>query len=122
MPTLLCVNKSLRLEDHPALTAAISHNEPILAVYCTGFSAPHLPQGASLWWLGESLKAFNDSLAEFGGELLIHHGDAQSLVYVANQYHCTQPILVDRDERAVVSGGREIRSKECSIQKLKSIK
>lgn len=90
MATLLCVNKSLRLDDHPALNAALAHNEPILAVYCTDFSAPHLPQGASLWWLGESLKAFNESLAKFGGELLIHHGDAQSLVDVANQHQCTR--------------------------------
>nr|WP_274607869.1 deoxyribodipyrimidine photo-lyase [Thiorhodovibrio winogradskyi] len=68
--------RDLRLEDNPALMAAIDHFERILPLYIHApeEEAPWAPGAASNWWLHHSLSALDQSLRERGSRLLIMRG------------------------------------------------
>lgn len=94
MSTLVWFTHDLRLNDHPALHAAIERGEPIVPVYLAPNAQvkdPALeaqPTGAALWWLHHSLTALNEQLGEFGGKLLIRQGEPASLLAIAKEYQC----------------------------------
>lgn len=113
MATLVWFTHDLRLNDHPALQAALERGEAILPIYLvqptaqastttgeatalqgsTGSSAgiparSHQPQGAAMWWLHHSLCSLNNQLEGYGGQLFIHQGEPQSLVELAKVHGC----------------------------------
>lgn len=75
---LVWFRRDLRLEDNPALHAALASCERVIPVY---IHAPDeegagAPGAASRWWLHRSLEAFSDSLARLGSRLFIRQGDS----------------------------------------------
>jgi deoxyribodipyrimidine photo-lyase len=78
-PAILWCRRDFRLEDNPALQAALAWGGPIIPVY---IHAPHEyapwePGEASNWWRHESLKAFGASLEALGSRLIYRHGNSQ---------------------------------------------
>ncbi len=113
MTTLVWFTHDLRLHDQAALHAALERGEDILPVYLAPPASQHSepctakpntsvnahitsqksvleaqPSGAALWWLHHSLSALNQQIKQLGGELLIHQGEPQSLIALAQKYQC----------------------------------
>jgi len=72
--------RDLRLEDNPALTAAMAAHAHVVCVYvhAPDEEAPWAPGAASRWWLHHSLRALHAALDERGAALHILHGPTQA--------------------------------------------
>ena len=77
-PLILWFRQDLRLDDNPALAAAVTTGRPIVPVYILddegegGWPAG----GASKWWLHFALKDLDDQLNSFGTSLVLGQGDS----------------------------------------------
>ena len=76
MTCIVWFRQDLRLDDHPALTAAVQSGEPVVCLYV---HAPHdegtwAPGGASKWWLHQSLRELDASLRALGNRLILRSG------------------------------------------------
>ena len=79
-PTLLWFRQDLRLDDNPALAAALTRGRPVVPVFVhdeAGEGAWSFG-GASKWWLHHSLAALDASLRQRGSRLLIARGDSEA--------------------------------------------
>ncbi len=74
---LLWLRQDLRLDDHPALLAALARGGPVLPVYvwAPGAEGDWPPGGASRWWLHRSLTALAAELRARGSDLIVRAGD-----------------------------------------------
>jgi deoxyribodipyrimidine photo-lyase len=81
-PTLLWFRQDLRLQDNPALAAAIARGGPVIPVYILDDAGDgDWPAGAaSRWWLHHSLKALDASLRARGSRLLLARGDSGAVL------------------------------------------
>ena len=81
-PMIVWFRKELRLADHEALTAAARTGAPVLPIYIHDCETPSAvaPGGASRWWLHESLKALDATLAERGGALILREGKTRDVL------------------------------------------
>jgi len=72
----------LRLSDHPALHAAARTGTPLVCVYVLdeGEPATRPLGGAARWWLAQSLRALQASLATLGASLLLRRGAADRII------------------------------------------
>ena len=72
-PTLLWLRLDLRLEDHPALQAALARGQPVIPVFIWAphEEAPWEPGAASRWWLHQSLAALQAVLVRCGSQLIL---------------------------------------------------
>jgi len=75
-PTILWFRRDLRLDDNPALVAALRDGGAIIPVYIHApeEEAPWEPGAASRWWLHWSLAALDESLRNCGNRLWILRG------------------------------------------------
>ncbi|MSU66805.1 MAG: deoxyribodipyrimidine photo-lyase [Opitutus sp.] len=76
-PAIVWFRHDLRLEDNPALRAAIARGGPIVPVYLLDerSEARWAPGAASRWWLHHSLVALDASWRERGLRLVLGRGD-----------------------------------------------
>lgn len=79
---LVWLRDDLRLDDNPALTAAVATGRPVVVLYGLDEVSPGVrPLGAaSRWWLHRSLTALGDSIAARGGRLVLRRGPAEVVV------------------------------------------
>jgi deoxyribodipyrimidine photo-lyase len=87
-PTLLWFRQDLRLQDNPALHAAIARGGPIVPLFIWDPEGERgwAPGAASRWWLHHSLTALDTSLRARGSRLIIARGEtARVLREVAAQ-------------------------------------
>ena len=75
-PLLLWFRNDLRLDDHPALRAAVESGAPVIPIYlyCPDAEAPWPRGGASRWWLHHALKDLNAQLQKKGSSLILRQG------------------------------------------------
>jgi deoxyribodipyrimidine photo-lyase len=68
--------RDLRLDDHPALLAAIDAGQPVLPLFIWSpeEDGGWPPGAASRWWLHQSLKALDASLCRIGSRLILRRG------------------------------------------------
>lgn len=78
MTTILWYRQDLRVDDHPALRAAVDCGGPIVPVYIwSPEDEGDWPIGAaSRWWLHHSLLSLDASLRKHGSRLIIRSGRA----------------------------------------------
>jgi deoxyribodipyrimidine photo-lyase len=80
--TLVWFRRDLRLQDNPALRAALQRGEPIVPVYVhetaavAGMAGEWAEGAASRWWLHHSLAALETALRERGLQLQFARGPA----------------------------------------------
>ena len=81
-PTLLWFRQDLRLQDNPALQAALTRGAPVIPVYILDESGEgQWPMGgASRWWLHQALASLDASLREHGSRLLLRQGQARAVL------------------------------------------
>jgi deoxyribodipyrimidine photo-lyase len=75
--------QDLRINDNPALMAALDNHERVIPVYihAAAESGKWQHGAASRWWLHHSLKSLAGNLRELGSRLIIRTGaDSQSLM------------------------------------------
>ncbi len=74
-PTILWFRRDLRLQDHEALTAAVTRGGPILAVFICDEQVENLG-AAPKWRLGASVAALQAALLTKGNRLILRRGFA----------------------------------------------
>ena len=82
MTTLLLFGRDLRLEDNPALAAAMARGGPVVPVFILddADAGEWAPGGASRWWLHGSLAALEEGLRRRGARLILRRGCAEAVV------------------------------------------
>jgi deoxyribodipyrimidine photo-lyase len=111
--TVLWIQQCLRIEDNPAIDAALSNGIPILPIFCLS----DLNQdkiwslgGASKWWLHQSLKHLQESYQHLGSSLLLFSGDFEDTL---------KQLQEDFEVKAVVT---DERWEPSARQKMSSLK
>lgn len=86
-PVIVWFRDDLRLSDHPALHEAASTGTPVVCLYVLDEQSRALRPpasrplgGAARWWLAQSLRALDASLAAIGGALVLRKGAAASVI------------------------------------------
>ena len=122
--TIVWFRQDMRLQDNPALAAAVSRGAPIVPVYILDDAGEgHWPAGgASRWWLHHSLAALDVALRERGSRLILARGESgavlhelikvtgASAVYWNRRY---EPASITRDKTlkaALDIAGTEVKS------------
>ncbi len=74
--------QDLRLEDNPALTAAVASGASVIPLYILDDETPGQwrPGGAGRWWLHHSLAALDAGLRERGSRLVLRRGVAAGVL------------------------------------------
>jgi len=77
-PVIVWFRQDLRLQDNPALQAAVASGGPVVPVYILDEAGESRwsAGGASRWWLHHSLAALDTSLRALGSRLVIARGAA----------------------------------------------
>jgi deoxyribodipyrimidine photo-lyase len=102
--------RDLRLEDNPALAAALATAETVIPLYIDSpmEAGAWAPGAASNWWLHHSLAALDASLRQRGSRLVIRQGPAgealQQLISECGASHVFwnrlyEPALIARDKQ-----------------------
>jgi deoxyribodipyrimidine photo-lyase len=111
--SLVWFRQDLRVEDNPALAAALERGGPVVPVFVWSpeEEGAWAPASASRWWLHQSLKALADDLHRLGARLVLRHGEAlPELLAAARQAGARAVFWNRRYEPAVIA--RDARVKE----------
>lgn len=108
--TIVWFRNDLRLEDQPALAAAVESRKPIIPLFIWEPEAesPWAPGSASCWWYHQSLRALQEQLSKRGSRLILRRGKSQTVLQEIqketgasaiywNRRH--EPRIIDRDTR-----------------------
>ena len=81
-PSICWFRLDLRLDDHPALLAAIAEGGPVipLFIWSPEEEGDWSPGAASRWWLHQSLASFDAELRKLGSRLIIRRGPALAAI------------------------------------------
>lgn len=89
MNTLVWLQRELRIQNHPALEAALTQSDSVYVVY---FHDPNQTLGdANTAWLGHSLQQLQQDFQARQGQLWIHEGDFEQQLA-----HCLQQHSIDQ--------------------------
>ncbi len=91
--------RDLRVQDHPALTAAVEEADVVVPVFVLDDRLLALHDGAPnrRWFMRESLVALRDELAARGAALRILRGDSRSVVPALVRETHADAVYVTRD-------------------------
>ncbi len=120
--TIVWFRLDLRLQDNPALTAALERGGAVIPVFIWAPSdeEPWAPGAASNWWIAQSLRRLSESLEAKGSRLVVRRGGVletlreliratgASAVHWNRRY---EPRVVERDgivEQALRKDGVEV--------------
>ena len=112
-PTLLWFRQDLRLQDNPALGAAIARGGPIVPVFILDDEGERRwPMGgASRWWLHYSLASLDQSLRERGSQLVLARGESEKVLHdLARQLKAGAVFWNRRYEPAVIARDKTIKA------------
>lgn len=81
-PVLLWFRQDLRLQDNPALVAALQTGAPVVPVFVLDDAGEGAwaPGGATRWWLHHSLAALDASLRALGSRLVLARGESGAVL------------------------------------------
>jgi deoxyribodipyrimidine photo-lyase len=102
--------RDLRLQDNPALDAALRAHERVVCIYIRApdEETPWQPGAASAWWLHHSLTVLADALQTRGARLHVFAGNSSTTLHrviAATKARAIywnrlyEPAIVERDER-----------------------
>jgi deoxyribodipyrimidine photo-lyase len=111
--SVLWFRQDLRLEDNPALVAAVEHGRPVVPIFiwCPEEEGRWAPASASRWWLHQSLASLADSLRERGSRLIIRRGPVEQVFGQLAQECAIEAVFWNRRyEPAVVQRDTELKA------------
>ena len=128
-PSILWFRQDLRLQDNPALHAALERGGPVLPVYIRDDAGEGAwpAGGAARWWLHHALASLDESLRARGSRLLCFRGDSGEVlaglaarsgtraVFWNRRY---EPAVIARDTRLkaeLTQAGLEVRSANAAL-------
>jgi len=78
-PVIMWFRHDLRLDDNPALVAAVATGAPLIALYVLDDVTPGPRKfgGAARWWLDGSLRSLARHIERLGGRLVVRVGAAE---------------------------------------------
>ncbi len=81
-PTLLWFRQDLRLQDNPALQAALARGGPVIPVYILDDEGEGKWRagGAARWWLHHALASLDASLRAGGSRLVLARGNSRAVL------------------------------------------
>ena len=123
-PTIVWFRRDLRLQDNPALHAAVKRGAAVVPVFILDDETDGRwrPGGASRWWLHRSLAALDASLRERGSRLVLAKGNARAVLRGLVEEvgatavfwnRCYEPAVVARDAKIkaeFTAGGIDAKS------------
>lgn len=79
---IIWFRSDLRVEDNPALNAAIETGKPVIPLYVLepATCGRRGLGGASKWWLDKSLKSLSSSIERMGGQLILRAGEPKDII------------------------------------------
>jgi deoxyribodipyrimidine photo-lyase len=80
MKIIVWFTQDLRLNDHPALNAALKDGNEVYCTYVFDPDNSEGPQGAARWWLHHSLNKLAEELDSKGGHLILRSGNSSEQV------------------------------------------
>jgi deoxyribodipyrimidine photo-lyase len=98
IPSILWFRKDLRLDDNPALHAAIVAGGPVIPVYIREPEELNIgPLGAAQrWWLYHSLDALKASLKSLGSDLVLVSGKPEEVIADISRKTDAHTVYVNR--------------------------
>ncbi|WOO41251.1 deoxyribodipyrimidine photo-lyase [Rubellicoccus peritrichatus] len=105
-PTLLWFRLDLRLDDNPAMQAAIARGKPIIPVFIYDEDKDWPLGGATRWWLHHALADLQEQLSCHGLKLVLQSGDSAEVISDLVEKHeigavfwnrCYEPRTIARD-------------------------
>ena len=104
-PTLVWFRRDLRLEDNPALHAALERGGPVIPVYIWAPEEEGVwsPGSASRWWLHQSLVALDARLRSKGSMLILRHGKSLAVLRTLIQESRAEAVVWSRCYEPAVS-------------------
>jgi deoxyribodipyrimidine photo-lyase len=81
-PAIVWLRQDLRIQDNPALSAAVARGGPVIPVYVRDDDGEgRWPAGpASRWWLHQSLASLDRSLREKGSRVVFARGGSRAVL------------------------------------------
>ena len=113
MTTIVWLRRDLRLDDNPALTAAVMRGDAVIPTYihCPEEEGDAAPGGASKWWLDRSLTALASDLEGIGSQLVVRCGPAQQeLMRLVKETKATAVLWNRRYEPSIIARDAKIKS------------
>ena len=95
---ILWFRNDLRVQDHPALSAARKSAQRVIGLYVLDDAAAGAWKmgGASRWWLHHSLAALRGSLRDHGVPLMVRSGDTIQIVGEVAREHDVRTVSCSR--------------------------
>ncbi len=109
---LVWFRQDLRIEDNPALAAALKTGRPLipLYIYAPEEEAAWAPGGASKWWLHHALEALDEKLQECGSRLILRTGDSLEVLLDICKTHQVSDVFWNRRyEPAIIKRDAQIK-------------
>ena len=113
-PSLVWFRQDLRIQDNPALHAALKRGGPIIPVFIWAPEEESFwaPGAASRWWLHQSLASLHTELRRHGSRLVLRRGSSASALAVLVRESAAGAVFWNRRyEPAVVKRDTKIREK-----------
>ena len=113
MTTIVWLRRDLRLDDNPALTAAVKRGDAVIPTYihCPEEEGDAAPGGASKWWLDRSLTALAADLEGIDSQLVVRCGPAQQeLLRLVKETKATAVFWNRRYEPSIIARDAKIKS------------
>ena len=114
MTTLVWFRQDLRLEDNPALVAALEFGAPVVPVYIhsPAEEGTWRPGGAARWWLHQSLARLDEDLRRVGSRLCLRsvQDSLGALLSMAREAGATRVLWNRRYEPALIARDRRIKA------------
>lgn len=82
VPSIVWLRDDLRLDDNPALSAAVDHGGAACIVYILDEASPGIRSlgAAAKWWLHHSLESLSAAIERLGGRLILRRGPAAAVI------------------------------------------
>jgi deoxyribodipyrimidine photo-lyase len=112
-PTVVWFRQDLRLQDNPALSAALQRGRPVLPVFILDeVGEGEWPAGgAARWWLHHSLAALDASLRARGSRLVLARGESGAVLRELIRESGADAVYWNRRyEPAVMARDRELKA------------